>query len=320
MPSSSTHTASSHPRARRYACFCGFLLVAALVASLVCGCGQAGPAEATSGKLRVVAAESTWGSIAAQLGGDRVEVAEIISSPSADPHDYEPTSEDARTMASAQLAIVNGIGYDAWATKLLEADPSEDRAVVDIGDVLGLGDGDNPHQWYSPAAVRRVAARIAAAYEAADPGDASYFRGRLQYFERVGLRRYDRLIAQIRARFAGTPVGASESIFVPLASALGLRLLTPNGFLNAVSEGTEPTPADKVAVDRQVAKRQIAVWVYNSQNATPDVRRLNAAAAAAGIPIATVTETPTPEGVSFQAWQVRQLRELEQALAKAEGG
>jgi zinc/manganese transport system substrate-binding protein len=295
------------------------LLAAVLAAALVTGCGKAGPGAA-SGKLAVVAAESTWGSVAAQLGGDRVEVTEIVSSPSADPHDYEPTSEDARTMATAQLAVVNGIGYDAWATKLLEANPSEERAVVDVGDVLGLEDGDNPHQWYSPAAVRRVTARISAAYEAADPSDALYFQARRRSFERAGLREYDRLVARIRSRYAGAPIGASESIFAPLAPALGLRLLTPSGFLDAVSEGAEPTPADKATVDRQISTHQIAVWVYNSQNATPDVRRLNGAAAAAGVPVVTVTETPTPEGVSFQAWQVRQLRQLERALARAGAG
>lgn len=318
MARSSTLTPGGRSRIHRYACACGLLLVFSLAAALVSGCGKAGPASASSGRLRVVAAESTWGSIAAQLGGDRVEVTDVISSPSVDPHDYEPTSENARTMATAQLAIVNGLGYDAWATKLLEANPSEGRETVDVGDVLGLEDGDNPHQWYSPAAVGRVTARIAAAYEAADPADAPYFRDRRQHFERVGLREYDRLIVRIRARYAGTPVGASESIFAPLAPALGLRLLTPNDFLDAVSEGAEPTPADKVTVDRQISRRQIALWVYNSQNTTPDVRRFNGAAAAAGIPVATVTETPTPEGVSFQAWQVRQLRRLERALGGAE--
>jgi len=288
-----------------------------VLVGLLAGCGDAGPGETVAGKPRVVAAESTWGSIAAQLGGGRVEVTDVISNPAADPHDYEPTSENARTMAEAQLAIVNGLGYDGWASKLLEANPSEDRAVIDVGDVLGLEAGDNPHQWYSPAAVRKVANAITAAYATADPADAAYFRQSRRRFERVGLRQYDTLIARIRSRYAGMSVGASESIFAPLATALGLRLLTPAGFLDSVSEGTEPTPSEKVTVDRQIAGRQIAVWVYNSQNATPDVQRLNDAAAAAGIPVATVTETPTPEGASFEAWQVRQLRGLAAALAKA---
>ncbi|MET0557436.1 MAG: zinc ABC transporter substrate-binding protein [Solirubrobacterales bacterium] len=295
------------------------LTLAFAAAGLLAGCGDAGPAASASGKLRVVAAENTWGDIAAQLGGDRVEVTDVVSSPAADPHDYEPTSEDARTMAAAQLAIVNGLGYDAWASKLLEANPSEERAVIDVGDVLDLEDGENPHQWYSPSAVRAVIASIAAAYAKAEPEDGAYFDRQRRRFERVGLREYDRLIEQIRSRYAGTPVGASESIFAPLGPALGLRLSTPVGFLDAVSEGTEPTPSEKVAVDRQIDERRIAVWVYNSQNATPDVQRLNDAAAGAGIPVVTVTETPTPEGTSFQAWQVRQLRGLERALAEAGG-
>jgi len=306
-------------RKRGYARVWALLPVIGVVAALVSGCGKAGPGEAADGRLRVVAAESTWGSIAAQLGGDRIDLTETVSSPAADPHDYEPTSEDARTMAGAQLAIVNGLGYDTWATKLLEASPSEGRRAIDVGDVLGLEDGDNPHQWYSPSSVRRVTARIAAAYEAADPADAAYFRQRRHRFERVGLREYDRLIARIRANYGGTPVGASESIFAPLAPALGLRLLTPSGFLDSVSEGTEPTPADKVVADRQIADRQIAVWVYNRQNATPDVQRLNHAAEAAGIPIATVTETPAPAGARFQDWQVRQLRALEATLSRGRG-
>lgn len=295
------------------------LALALLLALAVAGCGDAG-AGASSGRLRVVAAESSWGSLAAQLGGDRAQVTEIISSPSADPHDYEPTSADARAMAEAQLVVVNGLGYDQWASQLLDANPSSDRVVVDVGDLLGLEDGDNPHQWYSPAAVRRVVAQIGADYERLDPAHAAYFRQRRQRLEAVGLAAYDRLIAQVRQRFAGTPVGASESIFAPLAPALGLRLLTPSGFLDSVSEGLEPAPADKVATDRQIADRRIDAWVYNSQNANPDVRRLNTAAEAAGIPVATVTETPTPEGVSFQAWQARQLRALKAALERGARG
>ena len=115
-------------------------------------------------------------------------------------------------------------------------------------------------------------------------------------------------------------MGASESIFAPLAQALGLKLITPPGYLKAITEGTDPTPADKATTDRQIATRQIKVWVYNSQNATPDVQRLNDAAKAAGIPIATVTETLTPAGASFQAWQSRQLEEPRAGAGQGDGG
>ncbi len=299
------------------------LALCALLAVLLAGCGGgSGSSGASStGKLNVVAAEDFWGSIAEQLGGDRVEVRNIITNPAADPHAYEPTSEDARTMAGAQLAIVNGIGYDQWATKLLAADPSSGRTVLTVGDLLGLKDGDNPHQWYSPTSVQKVIEQITADYKKADPGHGAYFDRRRTAFETKGLAEYHGLISQIKSRYSGTPVGASESIFEPLAPALGLKLLTPSGFLDAISEGTEPTPADKTTTDEQIAANRIRVWVYNDQNATPDVQRLNDAAKAAGIPVATVTETLTPEGASFQAWMSRQLEGLRAALAKAaEGG
>src|SRR6202022_3508255 len=111
-----------------------------------------------------------------------------------------------------------------------------------------------------------------------------------------------------KSRYSGVPVGTSESIFAPMADALGLKLLTPPGFLKAISEGTDPTAADKATADRQIAARQIKVWVYNSQNTTPDVQRLTDAAKAALIPVATVTETLTPPTASFQDWQARELR------------
>jgi zinc/manganese transport system substrate-binding protein len=307
------HTLSSRPFASQFT-------LLALVAVFVAGCGSSGSASGgSSGKLRVVAAEDFWGSIAEQLGGNRVEVTSIVTNPAADPHDYEPTSADARTMAGSQMAIVNGIGYDPWASKLLAADPSSERVVLTVGDLLGLKDGDNPHQWYSPTSVQKVVEQITADYKRADPGHDSYFDGQQQHFETVGLAMYHNLISQIKSRYSGTPVGASESIFEPLAPALGLKLLTPSGFLDAIAEGTEPTPSDKEITDRQIADRRVDVWVYNSQNATPDVQRLNDAAKAAGIPIATVTETLTPEGASFQAWMSRELEGLRAALAIATG-
>ncbi len=294
------------------------MVAAAALAALVAGCGQ-GSIASDSGKLQVVAAENFWGSIAEQLGGNRVDVRSIITNPATDPHDYEPTSDDARTMADAQMAILNGIGYDTWASKLLAANPTPGRTVLNVGDLLGLKAGDNPHQWYSPPAVERVIGQITARYEHADPSGRAYFERRQMAFKTRSLARYRRLIRQIRARYSGTPVGASESIFAPLAPALGLRLLTPPGFLDAISEGTEPTPAEKATTDQQINTHRIKVWIYNTQNSTPDVQRLNDEARAAAIPITTVTETPTPSGVSFEAWQSRELESLRAALARATG-
>jgi zinc/manganese transport system substrate-binding protein len=299
------------------------LLVVILVlgAACVAGCDKSDPGggAATGGRLQVVAAENFWGSIAAQLGGNRVQVSSIIVNPSTDPHSYEPSAKDARTIAGAKLAIVNGIGYDNWAPKLLAASPSVGRTVLNVGKLLGLKEGDNPHQWYSPASVQKVIAQVVADYDRLDPAGAAYYAQRERTFETVDLARYDQLRTEIRERYAGTPVGYSESIFRPLGENLHLRLLTPYSFAKAVAEGTDVTAEDKETVDRQAEDRQIEVWVFNSQNVTPDVQRVNELAKAKGIPIATVTETLDPAGDTFEQWQVAELEGLLKALGEATG-
>jgi zinc/manganese transport system substrate-binding protein len=290
--------------------------VVAVLALLGAGCDRSFQGSSGSGAFRVVAAENMWGSLAAQLAGRKADVVSIVSSPAADPHDYEPTAADARTFAGAGMVIVNGVGYDPWASRLLAANPVSGRTELDVGNLVGVEAGGNPHRWYSPSDVERVIAAISGDYTKLDPEDAAYFARRRRELERR-LRRYRSLLASIRKTYGGSPVGASESIAEPLAQALGLRMLTPTTFLDAISAGAEPTAADRSRIARQIARRQIAVWIYDRQNATPDVERITEAARSRGIPVVAITETLFPASASFQDWQSRQLRELSAALATA---
>ncbi len=291
--------------------------VAIALAFAVAGCGGTSSAETTG--VRVVAAENFWGSIAKQIAGNQADVQSIITNPAQDPHSYEPTANDARTMATSQLAIVNGVGYDPWAPKLLSANPDGARIVLTVGSLFGLHDGDNPHRWYDPAEVEVVANTIATDLEKLEPSHAAYYERQLNQFKTIGLARYHALIAQIKSRYAGVPVGASESIFALQSPALGLNLITPYSFMKAISEGTEVSAQDTITTEQQITRHQIKVWVYNSQNATPEIQRLNALARANHIPIATVTETLSPQNDTFEQWQVAQLEGIERALHEATG-
>jgi zinc/manganese transport system substrate-binding protein len=291
------------------------------VALLLAGCGgSAGSSTGSSaGKLQVAAAENFWGSIATQLGGSKVTVSSIIVNPNTDPHSYEPAASDGVTIARSQMAIVSGIGYDTWASKLLAANPSSGRVVLDVGSLLGLKQGDNPHQWYSPSSVQRVIGQIVADYKLLDPKDTSYFDQQRTAFETTALAEYNRLRSEVRARYAGVPVGYSESIFQPLGADVGLKLVTPVSFAKAIAEGTDVSAADKQTVDQQAEQRAIRVWVYNSQNATPDVQRVTQLARAAHIPITSVTETLSPASATFEQWQDAELSALLAALHQATG-
>lgn len=292
-------------------------VISILAAAVLAGCGS-GSAGGPGG-VSVVAAENFWGSIASQLAGARARVVSIIVNPATDPHSYEPTAQDARALATAQLTIVNGVGYDPWAPRLLAANPVSGRVVLNVGDLLGLHEGDNPHRWYDPANVVAVAQAITSDLKRLDPKDGAYFDRRLHAFGTTGLAQYRALIAAIKARYGGVAVGASESIFVLQAPALGLRLITPASFMKATSEGTEPSAQDIVTIQHQITTRQIKVWIYNSQNATPQIQQLNQLARSHGIPGATITETLDPPTVSFQQWQVSQLQRIARALHQATG-
>jgi zinc/manganese transport system substrate-binding protein len=293
------------------------LPVAVALGGALAGC--AGTSAAGTGAVRVVVAENFWGSITGQLAGSKASVTSIIVDPAQDPHSYEPTAADARTLATARLVIANSIGYDPWVQRLLNANPNSGRQMLTVGNVLGLKAGDNPHRWYDPANVEQVANAITAALKKVDPHDSGYFDQQRRVFETRGLAQYHQAIAQIRRRYAGVPVGASESIFALQAPALGLHLVTPPSFMKAISEGTDVNAQDIRTVQRQISSHQIKVWVYNSQNATPEIQHLNALARAAGIPVATITETLSPPTASFQQWQAAELTQLAGALRQATG-
>jgi zinc/manganese transport system substrate-binding protein len=298
-------------------------VTAVVFASFLAGCSTAAPAgndpigSTGSTKIAVVAAENFWGSIATQLGGQRVTVQSIVASPDADPHGYEPTAADGRAMATAQYVIVNGAGYDPWAAKLVDANPAPRRSVLTVGELVEVKEGGNPHRWYSPDDVHRVIEQITADYKRIHPADAAYFDQQKTAYETQGLARYNQLIADIKNKYGGAPIGASESIVTPLAEGLSLTMATPESFLDAVSEGTDPTAADKGTVDQQIRTKKIKIFVFNSQNSTPDVAALVREAKAQGIPVATVTETLVPATASFQDWQADQLAGIQQALSKA---
>jgi zinc/manganese transport system substrate-binding protein len=293
----------------------GGLLALAVIAVVAAGCGTGGATAAGSGRIQVVAGENFWGSIAAQLGGSKVAVTSIVTDPNADPHEYQSSAQTARTFALARYVILNGAGYDSWAQQILAANPVSGRRVFTVATLLGKHDGDNPHFWYNPDYVTRVANQMTSDYKALDPADAGYFSQLNSQFLGAALKPYHDAIASIRARYAGQKVGSTESIFVYMAQALGLDLISPPEFMQAVAEGNDPPAQSVAAFQQQIAQKQITMLVYNTQTVTDVTTSVEQMATAQGIPIVGVSETLQPVGATFQAWQAGQLQRLRGALA-----
>lgn len=288
--------------------------VVALIAAvfvMACGVSDAGN---VSTAINVVAGENFWGSLASQLGGSKVDVTSIVTDPNADPHEYESSPADARAFADARLVILNGAGYDDWGHKLLDANPSSGRQVVTVAELLGKKQGDNPHFWYSPDYVVKVADKITAEYKSIDSADAPYFDQQRAQLT-TAFQPYLDEVDYIKRHYGSTPVGSTESIFVYMADALGLKLASPPAFMEAVAEGNDPPAASVVEFQDQISANEIKVLVYNVQTVTAVTTNIKDLARSHHIPSVGVSETMQPaSGVGFQDWQLKQLQTLEQAL------
>ena len=291
------------------------VLFGGFLSALLAACGAPAAGGSGNGTLQVIAGENFWGSIAAQLGGSHVSMTSIVTNPNTDPHEYESSATDARAFATADYVILNGAGYDDWGRKLLSANPSPSRKVFTVADLLNKKAGDNPHFWYNPDWVDQVADKITADYRALDPANAGYFTQQREAFA-TALQPYHDAVAQIRATASGIPVGSTESIFVYMAHALGVNLISPPEFMQAISEATDP-PAQTVAqFQDQISHHQIKLLVYNTQTSTPITDNLRQLATRNGIPVVGISETIQPGTATFQEWQTRQLISLQAALSR----
>jgi zinc/manganese transport system substrate-binding protein len=283
----------------------------ALIAAVVV-LGSVPDARAAGGKINLVAAENFYGDIARQIGGDNVIVTSILSNPDQDPHLFETTPSVARSLAAAQVVIFNGADYDPWMEKMLKSSPQPGRIAINAAQLVGKKAGDNPHLWYDPATMPAVAKTLAAALTAADPAHGMAYAERLKTFI-TSLTPVNKKIAEIRGKFSGAPVTASEPVFGYMASALNLTMRNER-FQLSVMNDTEPSARDVAAFEQDLKTHKVRVMFYNKQANDKAVQHLVAIARASNVPVVGVTET-APAGVSYQQWMLNQLNDTEKALA-----
>jgi ABC-type metal ion transport system, periplasmic component/surface adhesin len=264
--------------------------------------------------IKVVAAENFYGDIVKQIGGKLVKVTSILADPNVDPHEYESNVNDAKAIAAADLVIENSGGYDDWMDKLLAASPNRKRIVLKGFDIATNKLPDNEHIWYSVDNIQIIARSIAGNLKKLDPANAAAFANNLQAFNK-GLDQIRQKIAALQAKYQGTSIGLTETIFLYQTGPLGLKVLTPLEFQKAIAEGNDP-PADTIiTAEKQIKNKAIKALVYNVQTVSKITTKLQNDAKAAKIPIVAVSET-MPADKNYQSWMLGQLNALEKALER----
>ena len=262
--------------------------------------------------IRIAAAENFYADMARQIAGPDAAIDAILSNPNQDPHDFEASPATARLIADADIAIYNGADYDPWMVSLLKASKAEHRSELVAAALMNRKSGDNPHLWYDPATMPALARALSAELARRDPAHASNYDKRLQTYL-VTLRPLANEIADLKAKYAGASVTATEPVFGYMAEVLGLAMRNER-FQRAVMNGTEPSISDLAAFEDDLKNRKVRVLFYNNQVSDDLTGRLQQLARDNRIPVVGVSETEPP-GVSYPDWMLNQLVALDRALA-----
>jgi len=268
-------------------------------------------APALADPVKVVAAENFYGDVAGQIGGANVAVTSILSNPDDDPHLFEASPATAKALTDAKVVIVNGVDYDPWMEKLLSANKAPGRKEIVVAQLGGRKAGDNPHLWYEPEYVKAAAKALVADLDAIDPANkADYDKGEAAFLD--SLKPLDAKIADMRKKYAGQPVIASEPVFGYEAGLIGLKVHNEK-FALAVMNNAEPTASEVAAFENDLKGHKVKAMLYNAQASEPAVARLVQMAKDNAIPVVGVSETEPP-GSTYQQWMLGQLDALDTAL------
>ena len=301
------------PNGRRRLAALAALAGAALLAA---GCSSSFALDTTTadGKIVAVGAENEYADVIQQVGGKYVQASAIMSNPNTDPHTFEASASTGRLVNAARLVVQNGLGYDTFMDTIEKAVPDSGRHVIVVQKLLGLPDSTpNPHLWYDPATMPKVADAIAAELAALQPEHAAYFTANAKSFT-SSLQTWVNAIETFKQQYPGVPVATTEPVADYLLAALGATNKTPWAFQADVMNGTDPSAQD-VATERSLfTQRQVKAFVYNQQVTDSLTESFISLARANHIPVVGVYETMPEPGYRYQSWMLAEVRALRNAV------
>lgn len=283
--------------------------VGMLASVAACGSGQS--TSEKNGTIEVAASVNQWGTVAKALGGDNVNVTSIINSTNVDAHDYEPTTSDIAKLQKAQVIIVNGAGYDAWAVKAAQ---TANATIVNAAEVGGVNDGENPHVWFSADVRKAVAQAITEAYEQAVAAKKNDF-DKMNDQWAAEENNVESKIAEVKQKTDGLAYAATESVASYLAEDMGLADATPSGYARATANESEPTPTDIKQFTDALKAGEIKLLVVNTQEESELTGKITDAAKSVEVPMVELTEQMPEQYDSLTAWMEGLVDAFSQAIA-----
>ena len=278
-----------------------------LLALVTTACANKKEAASQSDKISIVTTTNVYSDIAKNIVGKYGTATAIIGKSSVDPHDFDPTTADAKKLTKANIIVANGLGYDSWMNKLAK---SVNKKPVLVGeDLMRLKNGDNPHIWYNLNMPTKYVDYLVKRLSKLDKKHAAYFKANGKKY----LAKVDKIKKLVKTDKSNKkPVFVSEPVFDYALKEAGYKI-GDKEFEEAIENGTDPSPKMINKMNTDIKEKKIAFFVNNTQASSSTVKSFVKLAKKNGVPVLNVRET-IPNHTTYLTW----MKENYQNLANIE--
>ena len=283
--------------------FISIMSLVTLVSLITVGCSNKQNSTSQSNKISIVTTTNVYSDIAKNIVGKYGTATAIIDKSSVDPHDFDPTTADAKKVAQANIIVANGLGYDSWMNKLAK---SVDKKPVLVGeDLMGLKSGDNPHIWYNLDMPTKYVDYLVKRLSKLDKKHAAYFKENGEKY----LAKIDKIKQLAQANKGDQkPVFVSEPVFDYALQEAGYKI-GDKEFEEAIENGTDPSPKTINEMNNSIKQKNIAFFVNNTQASSSTVKSFVKLAKKNNVPVLNVRET-IPNNTTYLAWMKENYQKL----------
>ena len=283
--------------------FISIMSLVTLVSLITVGCSNKQNSAKQSDKISIVTTTNVYSDIAKNIVGKYGTATAIIDKSSVDPHDFDPTTADAKKVAQANIIVANGLGYDSWMNKLAK---SVDKKPVLVGeDLMGLKSGDNPHIWYNLDMPTKYVDYLVKRLSKLDKKHAAYFKENGEKY----LAKIDKIKQLAQANKGDQkPVFVSEPVFDYALQEAGYKI-GDKKFEEAIENGTDPSPKTINEMNNAIKQKKIAFFVNNTQASSSTVKSFVKLAKKNNVPVLNVRET-IPNNTTYLAWMKENYQKL----------
>lgn len=287
--------------------FISIIGLVGLLALVTTACANKKEAASQSDKISIVSTTNVYSDIAKNIVGKYGTATAIIDKSSVDPHDFDPTTADAKKLTKANIIVANGLGYDSWMNKLAK---SVNKKPVLVGeDLMRLKNGDNPHIWYNLNMPTKYVDYLVKRLSKLDKKHAAYFKANGKKY----LAKVDKIKKLVKTDKSNKkPVFVSEPVFDYALKEAGYKI-GDKEFEEAIENGTDPSPKMINKMNTDIKEKKIAFFVNNTQASSSTVKSFVKLAKKNGVPVLNVRET-IPNHTTYLTW----MKENYQNLANIE--